>query len=344
MTPAGPIGQLRLAALRLVGAREPTVADAARWLTAAQGQELPGTLAALALRVPDATSDTVRAAFDAGTVVRSWPMRGTLHVVAAEDLAWMLPLGTPRPLAAAATRRADLGLDDATIERARDVTVEALAGGRRLRRAELIAAWAAAGLTAGGAPLGGPPASHTLGVLAQTGTVCLGPFATATEQSLVLLEEWVPVARRPPREEALVEWARRYFRSHGPASVADYARWTGLAMTDVRAGVEGARGDLDVVDVDGVEQFLDPETPDRLAAARTEAAGELLLPGFDEFVLGYRHRSAVLDDGMLERIVPGRNGVFRPTIVEAGRIVGTWKWVGAGAKRRVERARFPSPS
>lgn len=337
MTSEDSIGRLRLAALRLVGERFPTVREAARWLCAAQGQDLPGALESLAMRAEGGSTDAVRAAFDAGEIVRSWPMRGTYHVVAAEDLAWMLPLGTPRPLAAAATRRAGLGLTDATVEAAREVTVEALAGGRRLTRGELVATWADAGFTAGGKPLGGGPATHTLSVLAQTGTLCYGPFATPKEQALVLLDEWVPTPRRPSREEALVEWALRYLRSHGPASTADYARWTGMPMEDVRLGVEGARPQLEEI---GDELLMDPATPDRLAAGRSEADGELLLPGFDEFVLGYRDRSHVLDEEHADRIVPGNNGMFRPTVVVGGCVVGTWARAGSGRNARVERSLF----
>jgi hypothetical protein len=247
----------------------------------------------------------------------------------------MLPLATARPLAAAANRRAGLGLDEGTIARAGAVAGAELAGGGRLTRTELFAAWDAAGLAASG-----PRGAHTLAVLAQSGLLCYGPFATPKEQQLVLLEEWVPAPRRPSREEALAEWALRYFRSHGPATVADYARWTNLPAADVRAGVAAARPWLEAVDVGGVEHLMDPATPQRLAAALDEADGELLLPGFDEFVLGYRDRSAVLGDVPFERIVPGLAGMFRPTVVVGGRIVGTWKWVGSGSRRRVEKELF----
>ena len=84
------------------------------------------------------------------------------------------------------------------------------------------------------------------------------------------------------------------------------------------------------LEVDGVEYFLDPETPDLLAGCRAEARGTFLLPGFDEFVLGYGERGAVLDPAFADRIVPGGNGMFRPTVVSDGRIVGTWQWTGRG--------------
>jgi hypothetical protein len=325
------VGLRRLAALRLVGPRCATPAEAVSVLGAAQGQDLPGVLASIALRTASGEVEEVRRAFDHGEIVRSWPMRRTLHVVAAADLPWMLPLATAPALAAAAKRRAQFGLADEAVERAGELAREALAGGGRATRAELAALWAAAGLT-----LESNHVTHIISVLAMHGVLAYGPFASAKEQALVLLDEWVPTPRRPDRDEALAEWARQYFTGHGPARRKDFARWTGLPAADVTTAIEGARGHL-VEDGDGM--FLDPGTPERLAAAEDPGA-ELLLPGFDEFVLGYGERAEILDAEHADRIVPGGNGMFRPTVVREGRVVGTWKWVGSGRNRRVERELF----
>ena len=117
------------------------------------------------------------------------------------------------------------------------------------------------------------------------------------------------------RDEALGEWADRYFRSHGPASVADFTRWTGLPAADARAGVAVARADLAELVVDGTTYLMDPATPDRLAGCRRAAGGTFLLPGFDEYVLGYGDRSAIVAAEDADRIVPGGNGMFRATVV-----------------------------
>ena len=109
------VSLLRLAAQRLAGERHPTVAAAVRTMTALQGQDLPGVLCSAALRTDGGSLTGVRAAMDAGEVVRSWPMRGTLHLVAAEDLGWMIAIGAPRVATSAARRQGELGLDNATI-------------------------------------------------------------------------------------------------------------------------------------------------------------------------------------------------------------------------------------
>ncbi|MDD7968894.1 winged helix DNA-binding domain-containing protein [Actinomycetospora lemnae] len=320
------VGLLRLVALGLVAPTTDDVAAVVRHLGAVQAQDLPGALTSLALRTASRSREAVTAACDAGAVVRSWPMRGTLHLVPAEDLGWMLPLGTPRPRAQAVRRRGELGLVDADVDRARELALATVPA----TRAELFAAWEAAGLD----PVKGR-GYHLLAELASTGVLCFGPLrdqGDAAERSsardgepvIVDVARWIPSPRVLERDEALGEWARRYFRSHGPATRTDFARWTGIPMADVDTGIGLARPDLASMDVDGTEHLLDPAVPDRLAAHRRAALGVHLLPGFDEFVLGYAERGHVLAPDELDRIVPGGNGVFRPTIVHRGRIVGTW--------------------
>jgi len=263
-------------------------------------------------------------------------MRGTLHLVAAADLPWMLEIAAPRAVARAATRRSQLGLDAAALERARGLTVEVLNGGRHLRRRDLLDL-----LTERGLDATGPRGSHLLGYLAQTGTVCFGPIH-GREQLIVLIDEWIPRPRSLERGEALGEWAERYFRSHGPATAQDFARWTGLTAGDVRAGLALARPRLERFEVDGIEHLMDPQAPDLLDAHRPEASSVFLLPGFDELILGYADRRPTLAAEFADRIVPGGNGVFRPTVVSDGQVVGTWKQTRRGAKRAVAATAFTS--
>ena len=321
------MGLLRLISQGLAGPRAAGPAEAVRRLTAAQGQDFPGAVTSVALRTAGRSREAVTAALDRGEIVRSWPMRGTLHLTAAEDLPWLLDLLGERALAGAAKRRAGLGLTEADAYRAREAVVAALSGGRRRSRAELLAAIEQAGV-----PVTGQRGYHLLWFAAQTGAGCLGPTADG-EQLFVLLADWVPTPRRLEREEALGELAARFFAGHGPATVHDLARWAGLPVRDARAGLATAREQLESMTVEGTEHFLDPGTPELLAAAREEARGTVLLPGFDEFVLGYGDRSAVLDPAFAPRIVPGSNGMFLSTVVVDGRIVGTWRYEGRGARR-----------
>lgn len=318
MTTTRDIALLRLAALGLAGPGFGTPAETVRWLTAVQAQDFPGALMSVALRTRAAGRGEVEAALDAGEVVRSWPMRGTLHFVAAEDLAWILSITGDRAVRGQRTRRRQLGLTEDVLVRGRDLAVAALSGGPGLSRRDLFAVWEAAGIDTAD-----QRGAHLVLHLAETGVICLGPMAGA-QQRFVLLDEWVPEPRRLEREEALAELALRYFRGHGPATVADLARWTKLTLTDARAGLAAVRGELERLVVDGTEYYLDPRTPAVLDRHRERARGVVLLPGFDEYMLGYGDRSAALPTEHADRIVPGGNGMFRRTVVADGQVVGTW--------------------
>lgn len=327
---------LRLAAQRIAGTGFATVTGTVRWLTALQGQDYKGALASVALRTSSGTRQSVEAAFNTGEIVRSWPMRGTLHLVMAEDLPWMLHLTAARLVARAAARRAALDLDTPILERAREQAVAALTGGHQLRRDDLLATWSEGGLVTAG-----QRGYHMIWHLAQTGTMCFGPVHNG-EQRLVLVDEWIARPRHLAREAALGEWALRYFCSHGPATVKDFTRWTGLGAADVRAGLALARPQLACIEVDGTEYFMDPQTSELLDACHRDARGVFLLPGFDEFILGYSDRRAALPVEFADRIVPGGNGVFRPTVISDGQIVGTWTHTGRGARRTVAATPFTS--
>jgi hypothetical protein len=122
-----------------------------------------------------------------------------------------------------------------------------------------------------------------------------------------------------PPDEAAAELARRYFLSHGPATLADFVGWSGLLISEARAGLEAVKAELVEESIDGQTYWLSPETAPKLEQSL------YLLPGFDEYVLGYKDRSAVLDAQFANAICPGGNGMFMSTIVSDGHIVGTWK-------------------
>lgn len=328
------IALLRLAAQRIVGPGFGAAGEVVRHLTAMQGQDLPGAMISTALRTTGRDRSLVVDALNSGEVVRSWPMRGTLHLVPAEDLRWMLELTSARIVKGATRRRAELGLDEDKLARAEELAVESLSGGRALRREELLAVWEREGL------LGQPGRGyHLLFNLAQHGVLCFGPY-DGVAQSVVLLDEWVPNPRRLGREEALGEWALRYFRGHGPATVKDFAWWTKTTQSDIKVGLGIARPHLESMTADGVEYLMDPRTPDLLAAHRADATRRLLLPGFDEFMLGYGDRSAALPAEHAQQVVPGNNGMFRGTVVSDGRIVGTWKRGGTARSPEIDAMPF----
>lgn len=315
------LARLRLAAQRLVAEPAASPAEAVRWMLALQAQDYPGVKWSVGLRAGEAATEAaVEAACDAGDIVRSWPLRGTLHLVAADDLHWMLELTTERSIASAAKRRAVLGITVSDIERARELAIDALPGAAALSRTALLGA-----ISRGGVSTEGQRGYHLLWYLAQTGTLVLGP-TSGSQQTFARLDAWVPNPRRLEHDEALGELAARFFRSHGPALSEDLARWSGLPLRDVRRGIAVAGARLAQRVVGGTSYWVGAEAADIGRAAATAAAPSplRLLPGFDEYLLGYRDRSAMLAPEHAEAIVPGGNGMFRATIVIDGEVAGTW--------------------
>ena len=319
-------------------------------LGAVQAQDYPAAKWAVALRTPGArdgaatdapaTDAAVERAISDREIVRTWPMRGTLHFVAAADARWITELLAPRVVAGTAARQRQLGLDAAQVARAEDVFADALRGGGRLTREGMYDA-----LARGGVDPDGQRGYHLLSRAAMDGVICFGPH-DGKQPTFVLLDEWVPGAPRlEDRDAALAALARRYFTGHGPATLADFCWWSGLTATDAKRGVEAAGADLAAATDDAARAcWMSPAVADAADAAAPEGGdGVHLLPAYDEYLLGYRDRSAALDPGHAAKIVPGGNGVFAPILVVRGRVVGTWKRQAATRTRPATAAVTPYP-
>ena len=337
--------RLRLSSLLLAGPpRHTTVAGIVEWFGAMQAQDLASAMWSLGLRLPGTTAAGVHDALERREALRTWPMRGTVHLVPCLDARWMLSLTGERALTGVAARRDSLGLTEAMADKGVEVLAAALAG-RRLTRAECVQTLADAGITASG-QIG----YHMLWYASQRGVACIAPNA-GKEQTFALLSDWAPEQATPTPDEALAMLTLRYYRSHGPATRADLGRWAGLRIAEVRQGVAAAGDALTTVTVDGTEMIVASDALD------APVPPVLILPGFDEYLLGYKDRSLVLDDAHRQAIIPGNNGVFQPTVVLAGRVAATWKRsvtakavtvdvrpltpIGAAGRARVEAAFEP---
>lgn len=334
MDVAAHLAGLRLVAQRLVGAAWDDPLSAVTHLGAVQGQDLPGALISVALRTSSRSHVDVVAAFDMGLLVRSWPMRGTLHLVPAVDLGWMLSLTRDRMISGAATRRREVGITDQTLATGRELALEALDGGGALPRKELFEIWRTAGLL-----VHSQTAVHLLGLLCQQAVLVLGPLS-GREQLVVGYADWIPQPRHLDRPDALAELTRRYLRSHGPATEADLARWSSLPLTEARRGIAAVRDEFATSTADGVEYLYDPDLPQVYRRHREEVQGVLLLPGFDEYILGYRDRGFAIADQYANQLVPGNNGMFRASIVKDAQVIGVWKRGGTAKAPRLDVESF----
>jgi DNA glycosylase AlkZ-like len=285
------------------------------WLGAMQAQDYLGALWAVGLRTAGATEQTVEQALAEKTIVRTWPMRGTIHFVAAADVRWMLELLAPRVVKRSTSRRAGLGLDEAVIAASAEVIARALQGGKQLPRNALYELLEQANIATDSSR-----GLHILGRLAHDGIVCFGARA-GKQPTFALLDEWAPSAKSLPRDEALATLALRYFTSHGPATVQDLMWWSGLTTVEAKAGLTAVAAQLGCERIAGQEYYFAQD----LREASGAPQDVFLLPPFDEYLVAYRDRSAALDPHYNQRVVPGGNGIFNPIVVIDGRVVGTWK-------------------
>ncbi|MFC4620204.1 winged helix DNA-binding domain-containing protein [Camelliibacillus cellulosilyticus] len=287
--------------------------DVVKWMGAIQAQSYPQALWAIGVRMKQGTVAAVEQAIQEGDILRTWPMRGTIHFVPPEDAKWMLKLSAERLLPKDGRRRKQLGLDEALLKRCLQLFYDALNGNKQLTRAEMLEL-----LEADGISTKNQRGYHILWYAALTGLICPGPME-GKQQTFVLLDEWVPDSRVLSREAALYELAKRYFASHGPATVHDFAWWIGLTIADAKMGLAAAKPELIMDKINGVDHWMGQRF------MGDHSSGVHLLPGFDEYLLGYKDRKAVLADEHAQKVVPGKNGIFLPFIISGGQVVGTWK-------------------
>ncbi|MDO8736024.1 MAG: winged helix DNA-binding domain-containing protein [Thermoleophilia bacterium] len=305
----------RLANQKITHAENREVEKIVAALGAMQAQDYPGALWAIGLRSRDGTEAAVEKALAERKIIRTWPMRGTLHFVAMADVRWMLTLQRERIIARAATRHRQLKLDEAIFARATGLISDALHGGRQMTREELYEVLEGEKISTAG-----QRGYHILWRLGLDAVICFGP-RQGKQQTFVMLDDWVPETLIMEREEALAELAWRYFTSHGPATVQDFIWWSGLKASDARTGLKKNASRLAQEIVDGIAYWM----PEGTTSHGGGSPILHLLPGFDEFLLGYKDRSAVLAQSRTASIIPSRNGVMKPVIVIDGIVSGTWK-------------------
>lgn len=323
--------ELRRQRLANQGIAKPRGADASEVvsaLCAMQAQDYAGGLWAIGLRLPGSTLDDVQRAFAEHSVIRTWPLRGTLHFVAADDVRWMMSLLAPRVISSSSARQAARGLDAATFSKVEKLLVRALEGGKSLTRDAARVLLERAKIRTDNNRL-----YHCLWRLAMEQVLCCGA-PEGKEQTFVLLDEHVPGAKPLQPEAALAKLAVRYFAGHGPATQHDLMRWAGLSGAEAKRGIAAAGKKLAQERAADETYYVAADHPPPSAASTT-----FLLPAFDEYILGYKDRSAIADDQHAKQITPG-GGVFRATIIHDGQVIGTWKASATKSQMRISPKTF----
>ena len=293
-----------------------TARDAVNWLGAVQSQDYLAAKWAVGQRLKACTDAEFDEAFSRGEILRTHVLRPTWHFVTPADLRWMLALTAPRVNALRAYYNRKHGLDRAVFVRSNAVIAKSLQGGEPRTRDELGAALERAKI--GGSPerLGNILLDAEL-----EGLICSGPLR-GKKHTYALVEDRAPeAARSPSRDEALAELARRFFVSHGPATLNDYAWWSGLTVADARAGMEAVAPRLAREVVGGKTYLFD----DRAATTGRDDGALYLLPCYDEYVVAYVDRNVLLDARHQSKLDARNSPLFQNVVVRGGRIVGTWQ-------------------
>lgn len=292
----------RLRNQKLVGSSLRRPDDVVRWLGAVQAQDYIGAKWALALRGRGLSDAAVEQAFNDGRLVRTHVLRPTWHLVTPDDIGWMLALNASRLRRLNLTYAKRLELDANVLTRARQIVERALAG-TPLTRAEIAAALRKGRIVAAGQRL-----AHLLFDLEQQAVICSGP-RRGKLFTYALFSERVGSPPSKTRDEALAHLAQRYFQSHGPATLRDFAWWSGLTMADARRGVAAA----------GVEAL------DRPPELQHAAGATFLLPAYDEYLIAYRDRGAVIDPARARNLGVFTSQEFPHQLIVDGRVAGSWQ-------------------
>lgn len=303
----------RLAGVLLTSSNATTAAQVVRELGAVQAQDFTGAKWAIAQRARGLTDADVEREFAAGDLIRTHVLRPTWHFVAPKDVRWMLALTAPRIARTMGYYNDTFKLDAKVFRRSNDAMAKALAGGNYLTRAELSDA-----IEQGGVPVTSSDKLMRLVMRAELDAViCSGP-RRGKQFTYALFDERVPAAPALTRDESLLELTRRYFATRGPATLHDFAWWSGLTVADAKRGVEMTGKELTSASHDGTDHwFIDRPVPRPPASA-------FLLPNYDEYFIGYKNRVAFARRlGSAAALIGGDARVTHVVFVN-GELVGRW--------------------
>jgi hypothetical protein len=299
--------------------------DVVSLLGAVQAQDYPFAKWGLAQRTRDATDVTVEKELDEGAILRTHVLRPTWHFVGAADIRWMLALTAPRVNAVLASYDRTLEIDKAVLRRSRAVMTKVLQGGKHLTRAELSLAMQRARINTEGTERLARLVMHA----ELDGLICSG-VRRGNQLTYALLEERAPPAQPLGRDHALFELAKRYFNTRGPATVNDFAWWSGLTKSDAKRGVQAAESELEHEIIGGRGHWF--PTP---AWVRTRSPLAHLLPNYDEYFIGLKDRSAMMST--LGGVgVKGVTFLGGHILAVNGQIVGGWARVLKGEQTTIE--------
>ena len=306
------ISRIRLSNQQLTTPNYKTAKQVVAHMGAMQAQDYAMAKWAVGMRTKGATEKTINAAIDKGQILRTHVLRPTWHFISSEDIYWMLELTGPRIKMAMKSRNKELGLSDAVFKKSNRIISKALEKGEHLGREELLNELKHAKI-----PTDENRASHLLMYAELDGISCSG--STKKTRSYALLESQVPKKNTLKKDEALAKLANIYFKSHGPATLADFTWWSGLSATDAKLALAFLSSDFR-------QEMLGLQTYwwDDAHISKAIHSHVILLPAFDEYLISYKDRTAAVQLEHQKKAF-SNNGIFWPTVIVNGRAIGIWK-------------------
>lgn len=311
---ADDITQLRLRIQHLSAPAFSNPADLVEYMGAVQAQDYTGAKWAVGQRLMGGTDQLIEKSFTNGDIIRTHVMRPTWHFVSPKDIRWMLELTAPRVQMLTAFHHRQFKLDKDKFLKCEKALIKALGGGKQLMRNEVEQALQNAGIETNEQRF-----IHIMMQMELIGLVCSGG-RQGKQFTYALLDERVPVTNNIERNEALAALAERYFTSHGPATLKDYVWWSGLTVADAKKGLEIVKNKLANLVFDGNTYWYSEPASD----SKSKSSSCLLLPNYDEYVVGYKDRGTTIKSSDINKADP-RGTIFNNTILINGRIIGIWK-------------------
>jgi hypothetical protein len=299
------------------------------WMGAIQAQDYNMSKWALGVRLKSATIKDIETALNKGKILRTHVMRPTWHLVAAEDIRWMLQLSKERIKSSCASRDRDLEITEKLYSKCNHLIVNILKNNNHLTRQELSFELAKAGIAVDTSRM-----IHFMMRAEVEGIICSG-IDKGNKQTYALIDERVPPAKILHKEEALATLATKYFKSHSPASLQDFVWWSGLSVSDARQAIYLIQPELFTVRFHESPLLVHQTYSEELKPFDTFH----FLPAFDEYIIAYKDRKSILEMEHQPKAF-SKNGIFHPIIVSNGRIIGTWQKTGNKNRIAVKPALF----
>jgi len=322
---------LRLKNQLLAGSNLKTPKDVVSYMGAMQAQDFNMVKWGIGVRLPQSTDKTIEEAINNGEIIRTHVLRPTWHLVTSDDIHDMLGLTAPRLLSSSKHRLKAIELPEDMLPKVRKIIIKALECGNYLTRENLAEV-----LTKNGIPSNTHRVGQIMYQLELECLICNGPIQQK-KQTYALLEERVPKTKAFDKTEALKMIAEKYFSSHNPATIDDFAWWSGLSLTEARLATEMIKDNFAPTKIGSQTYWIANNSESALPIEDNSAH---LLPAFDEFIISYKNRMEVLPDLSNHIKVIPSYGTFRPTIMKNGKVIGLWKKVTKKNKPTIETVFF----